>query len=137
MLHAARRRIDLIEGLMTVASPFSDWSDVGRFFPIFAAKHIDARLAADMKTTVDLPDELMRAVKVRAAQEGRKLKAVMADIVERGLAADPAAGVQPPGRVLLPLVECAHEARLNEEMTPEHVATALEREEPETSRRAQ
>ena len=89
-----------------------------------------------MKTTLDLPDELMRAVKVRAAQEGRKLKTVMADIVERGLAADSATAVQPPGRLVLPLVDCAHEARPNEEMTPERVAAALEREEAETSRSA-
>ena len=90
-----------------------------------------------MKTTVDLPDELMRAVKIRAAQEGRKLKTVMADIVERGLAADSATAVPPPGRVLLPLVECAHEAPPDEEMTPERVAAALEREDAETSRTPQ
>lgn len=90
-----------------------------------------------MKTTVDLPDELMRAVKVRAAQEGRKLKTVMADIVERGLAADPAAAVEPRARVVLPLIHCTHDARPDEEMTPERVASALEREEAGTSRSAQ
>ena len=31
-----------------------------------------------MKTTVELPDELMRTVKVLAAKEGRMLKDVMA-----------------------------------------------------------
>ena len=90
-----------------------------------------------MKTTIDLPDELMRAVKVRAAQEGRKLKTVMADLVERGLSADPATNVGPPARVVLPLVECTHEARPDEEMTPERVAAVLEREEAAISRSAQ
>ena len=39
-----------------------------------------------MKTTLDLPEVLMRKAKIRAASEGRKLKDVMAELVERGLA---------------------------------------------------
>lgn len=77
-----------------------------------------------MKTTLELPDELMRAAKIRAAQEGRKLKDVMADLVRRGLAdAADSAGT----RVQLPLVECAHEARPDDEMTPMRVADVLAR----------
>ncbi len=38
-----------------------------------------------MKTTIDLPDELMRNVKIRAAMEGRKLKDVFSDVVRAGL----------------------------------------------------
>lgn len=87
-----------------------------------------------MKTTIDLPDELMRAVKVRAAQEGRRLKTVMADLVERGLATEPAAAANPRARVVLPLVQNTHEARPDEEMTPERVAAVLEREEAAGSR---
>jgi len=34
-----------------------------------------------MKTTLDLPDPLMRRVKIRAASEGRKLKEVIADLL--------------------------------------------------------
>lgn len=89
-----------------------------------------------MKTTVDLPDELMRAVKVRAAQQGRKLKTVMADLVERGLASEPAAAGEPRARVELPLIHNTHEARPEEEMTPERVAAALESEEAATSQSA-
>ena len=38
-----------------------------------------------MKTTLELPDELMREVKIRAATEGRKLKDVVADALRTGL----------------------------------------------------
>jgi hypothetical protein len=81
-----------------------------------------------MKTTLDLPDDLMRAVKIRAAEENRKLKDLIADLLRRGLA-------QPPEkpkvqhRVRLPLVHCAHEARPGEEMTPDRVAELLIEEE--------
>src|SRR5699024_10762471 len=38
-----------------------------------------------MKTTLDLPDELMREVKVQAARSNRRLKDVVAELLERGL----------------------------------------------------
>ena len=38
-----------------------------------------------MKTTLELPDELMTAVKVRAARENRKLKDVIAEALRRDL----------------------------------------------------
>lgn len=38
-----------------------------------------------MKTTLELPDDLMRAVKVRAAITDRKLKDVVAEAIARGL----------------------------------------------------
>lgn len=38
-----------------------------------------------MKTTLDLPDDLMREVKIRAATQGKKLKDVMADTLRSGL----------------------------------------------------
>lgn len=38
-----------------------------------------------MKTTLDLPDPLMREVKIRAAQEGRKLKDLVGELLRRGL----------------------------------------------------
>lgn len=49
-----------------------------------------------MKTTLELPDPLMRAVKVRAAQTDRKLKDVVADLIRRGLEAAPAANDTDP-----------------------------------------
>lgn len=38
-----------------------------------------------MRTTLDLPDPLMRKVKVKAASEGKKLKDLMAELIEAGL----------------------------------------------------
>ena len=38
-----------------------------------------------MKTTLDLPDDLMREVKIRAATQGRKLKDVVTDAIRTGL----------------------------------------------------
>jgi plasmid stability protein len=82
-----------------------------------------------MKTTLDLPDDLMRAVKIRAVEENRTLKDTIADLFRRGLAQP--SGVPPTARqrVRLPLVQCAHEARRGEEMTPERVAEVLTEEE--------
>ncbi|MGH3633046.1 antitoxin [Mycobacterium sp.] len=79
-----------------------------------------------MKTTLDLPDELMRAIKVRAAQQDRKIKDVVAELLRRGLSqADSGPPISPARRVRLPLVHCEHPARPDREMTPERVAAAL------------
>lgn len=78
-----------------------------------------------MKTTVELPDELVREVKMRAAREGRRLKDVMAEVVRRGLA-DPSQRTRTiPSRVRLPLVQCVHPATPDQEMTPERTAQIL------------
>jgi plasmid stability protein len=79
-----------------------------------------------MKTTLDLPDELMRAIKVRAAQQGRKIKDVVSELLRRGLSqAESGETTSPARRVTLPLVHCEHPARPDHEMTPERVAAAL------------
>lgn len=82
-----------------------------------------------MKTTLDLPDELVHAVEARAAEENRRPEQVITDLLERGLGQ----GHSRPGeirrRLQLPLVECAHEARPGEEMTPDRVASLLLEEE--------
>ena len=82
-----------------------------------------------MKTTVELPEELLRAVKIRAVNEGRRIKDLMAELISRGLEqpSQPAAVVV--RSVQLPLVRCAHRARPEEEMTPERVAEILQRED--------
>jgi len=81
-----------------------------------------------MKTTLDLPDDLVRAVKIRAVKQNKKLKDTIAELLRRGLAQEH--GQNPVRRRLkLPLVECAHEARLGDEMTPERVAEVLLDEE--------
>jgi plasmid stability protein len=86
-----------------------------------------------MKTTLDLPEELVREVKIRAVQENRRLKDTVAELLRRGLAQE-----RPPvmvrRRVKLPLVECAHEAKPGDEMTPERVAEVLLEEEAEAYR---
>ena len=84
-----------------------------------------------MKTTLDLPDDLMRAIKIRAVKENRKLKDAIADLLRRGLSRDSAGPSSVRKRVTLPLVHCAHKARSGEEMTPERVADVLLEEEAE------
>ena len=89
-----------------------------------------------MKTTLDLPDDLMRAVKIRAVEEDKKLKDTIADLLRRGLAQKHGSKPKVRRRLKLPLVECAHEARPGEEMTPDRVAKALLDEEAGSHRDA-
>lgn len=49
-----------------------------------------------MKTTLELPDELMRSVKVRAAETDRKLKDVVSELLRRGLESPPEPAVSDP-----------------------------------------
>mgnify|MGYP003444468493 CR=1 FL=1 len=46
-----------------------------------------------MRTTFDLPDGLMRHLKARAALEGRSLRDLVLELVERGLKAPPVSEV--------------------------------------------
>ena len=82
-----------------------------------------------LKTTLDLLDDLMRGIKIRAAEENRKLKDTIADLLRRSLAQPSAASPPARRRVRIPLIQCAHEARPGEEMTPERVAEVLIEEE--------
>ena len=82
-----------------------------------------------MKTTFDLPDGLMTAVKLRAVRENRKLKDMVADLLRRGLAKGPESPASAPRRVKLPLVRTRHRARPGKEMTPDRVAESLLEEE--------
>jgi hypothetical protein len=43
-----------------------------------------------VKTTLDLPDELMREVKFRAVHENKKLKDTIAELLQKGIAASKA-----------------------------------------------
>jgi hypothetical protein len=40
-----------------------------------------------MKTTLDLPDDLMREVKIRAVHEQKKLKDMIAEFIRKGMSA--------------------------------------------------
>ena len=83
-----------------------------------------------MKTTLDLPDALVKQVKLRALRDGRKLKDAVADLLRKGLAVDAAPAAEAPviardkktGR---PLIECKRAASPQDEMTPERVADLL------------
>lgn len=43
-----------------------------------------------MKTTLDLPNELVREMKLKAAHEGRKIKDVVATLIAAGMVAESA-----------------------------------------------
>ncbi len=70
--------------------------------PRFASK-LGFQQNARMKTTLDLPDELVRRVKMRAVQSDRKLKDTVAELLETGLraAAGPSPSAAPPQPVKL------------------------------------
>ena len=90
-----------------------------------------------MKTTLDLPDDLVRAMKLRAVQEGKKLKYLAAELLRKGLE-------QPVERegeaavksVKLPLVHCAHAASPEGEVTPERAAEILLNQEADAHHEA-
>ena len=42
---------------------------------------------ARMKTTLDLPDDLMREVKIRAVHEQKRLKEIIAEMIRKGMSA--------------------------------------------------
>jgi plasmid stability protein len=54
-----------------------------------------------MKTTLELPDELMREVKIRAVHEHKKLKDTVAELIRKGIAADKSRTAKPPKPVKL------------------------------------
>jgi len=82
-----------------------------------------------MKTALDLPDELVREVKMLAVRRGRKLKDAMADLLRLGLDASvvpssPAPIAEDP-LTGLPVVVCRPATRAGEEMTADRVAETL------------
>lgn len=84
-----------------------------------------------MKTTLDLPDELMKSIKLRAVEENRTMTDLIAEFLRRGLAQEPTERAMAQHRVKLPLVEGTRAAKSGEEMTPERVAEILLAEEAE------
>ena len=79
-----------------------------------------------MRTTIDMPDALMRAAKARAADRGESLK----DLVNRALAHElglPSVPKLKTGRVTLPLI--ARGAAPAVLVTNDDIATALEAED--------
>ncbi len=78
-----------------------------------------------MKITLDLPDELLRTVKVLAAEENLELRQVVRNLLRRGSAATSADKQIVRSRVQFPLVQGAHPAKPGDESTPERVAEIL------------
>lgn len=85
---------------------------------------------AIVKTTLDLPDDVMRAIKVRAARQDRRIKDIVTELLRRSLAQDDVpAPQQGSTRVEFPLIHCAHKASPDEEPTPERIAEILSEDE--------
>lgn len=76
-----------------------------------------------MKTTMELPDDLFKAMKVRAAMEGRSLKDLVTEILRQALQGKSTQSTKGAKR-MLPIVDCPP-ARKGEELTPERVAEVL------------
>lgn len=89
-----------------------------------------------MKVTLDLPIDLVREMKLRAAHEGRKLRDVATEVVRRGLTSPSVSGGVSRKRVTLPLIECANVAASTAELTPERVAEILLNQEVEWAHEA-
>lgn len=64
----------------------------------FTATQLAGKLAS-MKTTLDLPDDLVREMKLRAVIQGRTLRDLAADFLRQGLSMAPPQRTvpQPPG----------------------------------------
>lgn len=82
-----------------------------------------------MKTTMELPDDLMREIKLRAVREDRKLKDLVAELLRKGLDSRAEGPRRVPHRVKLPIIECSRPANPEEDLTPERVAQILNDEE--------
>lgn len=81
-----------------------------------------------MRSTIDMPDSLMRAAKARAAERGESLK----DLVNRAIAHElgmPSAPRAKTGRVTLPLI--ARDAEPTVLVTNDDIETAFDAEDIE------
>jgi hypothetical protein len=65
-----------------------------------------------MKTTLEIPDDLFREAKAKAALEGIKLKDLVAESLRMRLAAKTRAAPEPRRRVHLPIVPSKHPGTL-------------------------
>ena len=83
-----------------------------------------------MKTTLDIPDDLLRTMKMQAVQEGRKFKDVAVEIFRRGLSQKQIPATRSVRRrVKLPLIQCRHSALPSMELTADKVAEVLLKQE--------
>jgi hypothetical protein len=91
-----------------------------------------------IKTTIDLPEALVREVKRHALNRRQKLKDAVAELLREGLAvsSDTPSDAGMPTITTdemtgLPLIVCRHAAAQGEELTPDRVADILLAQEVE------
>lgn len=85
-----------------------------------------------MRTTLDLPDALMREVKIRAAQQDRKLKEVVEELLRLGLKATGGA----PEKRQRPVVKASRPARAQaDEVSARKVSQAARKKVAEVAKR--
>jgi hypothetical protein len=100
-----------------------------------------------MKTTMELPDELVRRMKIRAVQEGRPLKRLVADLLNRALSHPGTLGSgvvvppPPPGPIELnergfPVIRCGPNAPASRMTAEELIAQEQKALQEEDMRRA-
>ena len=101
---------------------------------LLLARKLECWKVGCMKTTLDLPEDLVREMKLCAVHEGRKLRDVATEIFRRGLAQQSlqtAAATQPGvirNRVKLPLIQCpSGTPQFN--LTPEDIDRILSEQE--------
>jgi len=89
-----------------------------------------------VKTTIDLPDALVKQIKLRALYDGQKLKDAVADLLRKGLAApsEPPVDDDSPGYTIdpqtrLPIIHTRHRAHPSEELTADRIAEILIQQE--------
>jgi hypothetical protein len=75
-----------------------------------------------MRTTLDLPDDLFRQVKAKAAMEGASLKALLRRYIESGLRQPPEPAAHTQKRSRLPVIK-ARSSKHIPNLTPELQAT--------------
>ena len=96
---------------------------------VFLWRSLDRELGkwknGSMKITLDLPEALLKNVKLRAIREGLKVNDVVADLLRKGLSFAPDSGphIQLPVTTVdkktgLPLILCKQASASQEELTP-------------------
>ncbi|MCX6880737.1 MAG: hypothetical protein NTW21_44070, partial [Verrucomicrobia bacterium] len=113
--------------------PFRNRCEMSRLLD----KKLENGKGVSVKTTLDIPDDLLRSMKMQAVQERRKFNDVAVEIFRRGLAQPkPAANSVVRQRVELPLIQCRHPADPSATLTPDQVAKVLLKQEEEWSHEA-
>ena len=82
-----------------------------------------------MKTTLDIPEELVREMKIRAAKEGRKLREIATEVIRAGLSTEKSVTPETePHKVKLPMLTGGKAIR---QFTPEEIDEILLQQEIE------